>query len=672
MRWPRRLAGAALVAAMLAIPPWLLATLTEPPLPGWPTSAQLRHWVADPLTSRTLTAGLTALAWLLWLGLAYTVAVTTARRLRAGARWLRRLPLPTPWQAAATSIAGAAALTTAHTPTTDPPAPPAPVSIGGVDPHTAARAWNHTGDAGVAVPGGWLPDDTAQQIATAAALLWLRRRRVYQPGHTGEASQLTPLPATVTAVQAAVADRQQPATISSTVPDLPATGVAFTGDGAADAVRGVLVTRLLTALRDPSHTTRVLITRAALTTLVPDITAVADSIPGLQVVDTGEEAVTLLSALTTPLARPDGGPTMTPLVLVTDPPSAATASRLTALAGQAHIVTLGAGPLGRTWHVDRHGHTRDEQTGQAGPRLCVLDQTAATHLLTVLVHPTPTTQDDAATESTPPRPVDGGHARIPRQPSRHTPHTTPQPPVPPPSLVQLRVLGRPALLVDGQPVTIRRSAALQVLVFLAVHPDGATTAQLVHAIWPGLPAHTVTRRLYTTLSDLRATIRAATTVAIIEHTDDRYHLDPGQIDVDLWQLHSAAHHAATTLTNHCAAWRAVIDAYTGDLADNHTWPWADPPREATRRLIIDAHTAAASTEPDPRQALKILQSGIRVDPYNEDLHRRAIDILTTLGNHSAAVRLLEAYTRRLTLAGLHPTGSSLHRTPYASRGPVSL
>ncbi|MEU9509308.1 BTAD domain-containing putative transcriptional regulator [Micromonospora sp. NPDC048170] len=672
MRWPRRLAGAALVAAMLALPPWLLATLTEPPLPGWPTAAQLRHWVADPLTSRTLTAGLTALAWLLWLGLAYTVAVTAARRLRAGARWLRRLPLPTPWQAAATSMAGAAALTTAHTPTTDPPAPPAPVPIGGVEPHTTDGAWNHT-DAGVAVPGGWLPDDTAQQIAAAAALVWLRRRRAYQPGHASdEASQLTPLPATVTAVQAAVADRQQPATTSSAaVPGLPGTGVAFTGDGAADAARGVLVTRLLTALRDPPHTTRVVITRAVLTTLVPDINAVADSIPGLCVVDTGEEAVTLLSALTAPPAKPDGDPIMTPLVLVTGPPSTATASRLTALAGQAHIVTLGPGPLGRTWRVDRHGHTRDDQTGQAEPRLCVLGQTAATHLLTVLVHPAATARGDAGTESTPLRPVDGGHPRIPRQPSRHTSHTTPQPPVPAPSLAQLRVLGRPALLVDGQPVTIRRSAALQVLVFLAVHPDGATTTQLVNAIWPGPPAHTVTRRLYTTLSDLRAAIRAKTTVAIIEHTDDRYRLDPDQIDVDLWRLHTAAHHAATTLTHHCAAWRAVIDAYTGDLADNHTWPWADPPREATRRLVIDAHTAAASTEPGPRQALEILQGGIRVDPYNEDLHRRAIDILTALGDHKAAVRLSDAYTRRLTLAGLRPT-DSLYQIPHASSGPVRL
>ncbi|RLK24735.1 DNA-binding SARP family transcriptional activator [Micromonospora sp. M71_S20] len=671
MRWPRRLAGAALVAAMLAIPPWLLATLTEPPLTSWPTSAQLRHWIADPLTSRTLTAGLTALAWLLWLGLAYTVAVTAAHRIRAGARWLRRLPLPTPWQAAATSVAGAAALTTAHTPTTNPPAPPAPAPVGGVQPHTADGAWNHT-NAGVAVPGGWLPDNTAQQIATAAALVWLRRRRAYQPGYTtDEVSQLAPLPATVTAVQAAVADRQQPATTSSAaVPGLPGTGVAFTGDGAADAARGVLVTRLLTALRDPPPTTRVVITRAALTTLVPDITAVADSIPGLRVVDTGEEAVTLLSALSPPPAGLDGDTTMTPLVLVTNPASTATASQLTALAGHAHLVTLGAEPLGRTWHVDRHGHTRDDQTGQAEPRLCVLDQTAATHLLTVLAHPTPPLQDDT-TEPTTPRSVDGGHLRIPRQPSRHTSHTTPQSPVPAPSLVQLRVLGQPALLVDGQPVTIRRSAALQVLVFLAVHPDGATTTQLVHAIWPGLPAHTVTRRLYTTLSDLRATIRAATTVAIIEHTDDRYRLDPDQIDVDLWRLHTAAHHAATTLTNHCAAWRAAIDAYTGDLADNHTWPWADPPREATRRLVIDAHTAAASAEPDPHQALKILQSGIRVDPYNEDLHRRAIDILTALGDHSAAVRLRDAYTRRLTLAGLRAT-DSIHQIPHASSGPVRL
>lgn len=652
MSWPRRVTGAALVVLVLAAPPWLLATLAGPPLPGWPTGAQLRDWIADPLTPQSLTVGLTAAAWLLWLAVAYTVAVTAARRLRAGARWLRRLPLPTPWQAAATSMAGAAALTTVHTPTSDPPNPPSPASTDGPhhQPTTVPRIG--AGD-GVTVAGGWLPDETARQVTAAAALVWLRRRRAYQPGQvTGDAA---PLPGTVAAVQAAVADRQpSPATsTSAAVPDLPAAGVAFTGDGAADAARGVLVTRLLAALRHRPDTAVVLVSRTALTTLLPDLAAAGVTIPGLRVVDTVEAATGLLPSVAGVPAPSDDGSGPPVLVLITAPPSAAAAGRLTTLAaGRAQVVALGAAPLECTWQVDRHGNTRDARTGQAGPRLCVLDRTAAADLLTVLAHPTTTATDDSARTAPAPQKSDVDvRVRIPRQPSRDTPHAV-APPTAASSAVQLRVLGRPALLIDGHPVTIRRSAALQVLVFLAVRPDGATTGQLVQAIWPGLPVHTVTGRLYTTLSDLRAAVRAATTETVLASTDDRYHLDPERVDVDLWRLRTAAHHAAATLTDPRPAWQSVIDAYTGDLAAGHTWPWIDPLREATRRLVLDAYASLAEAHTDPHERLRILQAAIRVDPYNQDLHQRAADELTALGDPAAAHRLLHTHRQLLHDAGV--------------------
>ncbi|MEU1968924.1 hypothetical protein ABZ541_14100 [Micromonospora sediminicola] len=654
MSWPRRVMGAALVVLVLAVPPWLLASLAGPPLPGWPTGVQLQDWIADPLTPQTLTVGLTAAAWLLWLAVVYTVAVTAARRLRAGARWLRRLPLPTPWQAAATSMAGAAALTTVHTPTSDLPNPPSPVSIDGPHQHPTTVTGIGAGE-GVTVAGGWLPDETARQVTAAAALVWLRRRRAYQPGRSpGDAASLTPLPDTVTAVQAAVADRQPPPAISTSaaVPDLPA-WVAFTGDGADDAARGVLVTRLLAALRDPPDTARVLLTRTVLSTLLPDLAAAGVTVPGLRVVDTVEEATGLLPSVAGVPAPPGDGSRPPVLVLIPASPSAAAADQLTTLmTGRAQVVALGAAPLEWTWHVDRHGHTRDARTGRTGPRLCVLDRTAATDLLSILAHPTTAASDGSASTAPPRQQSDGGvHARIPRQPGRDNPHAGTPGPVAS-SAVQLRVLGRPALLIDGQPVTIRRSAALQVLVFLAVRPDGATTAQLVHAIWPGLPVHTVTGRLYTTLSDLRAAVRAATPVTVLASTDDRYHLDPERVDVDLWRLRTAAHHAAATLTDPAAAWQSVIDAYTGDLAAGHTWPWIDPPREATRRLVLDAHASLAAAHTDPHDRLRILQAAIRVDPYNQDLHQRAADELTALGDPAAAHRLLHTHRQLLHDAGV--------------------
>ncbi|MFG3301492.1 hypothetical protein [Micromonospora chersina] len=649
--------SAAFALTMLVVPPWLLTTLAGPPLPGWPTEAQLLRWIADPLNQHTLTAGLTALAWLVWLGLACTVAVTAARRARDRVRWLRRLPLPTPWQAAATSMAGAAALNTAHIPTVDTPIPLVSASTGTLHPHGGAVD-TRTGD-GVTVPGGWLPDTTAQQVAAAAALVWLRRRRAYQPGQPStDASDLAALPATVAAVRAALTDadtQQAPATpATAALPALPRPCVALTGDGAPDAARGILITRLLATMRDPQDTTRLLITHTALTTLLPDISTTDTEIPGLRVVDTVDQAAALLASLINAPPAPGGGAGHPDLLLLTDPPNAPTAGQLAALQHVgATVVMLGAGPLGTTWSIDRDGHTRDEHTGQRGPRLCVLNRTAATDLLAVIAHPARERQHPVA-EPAPPRrqPAETGHLRIPRQAGSDRRAAAPDIPAVTKPRLQVRVLGRPALLASGEPITIRRSAALQVLVFLVVHPDGATSADLVQAIWPGLPAHTVTGRLYTTLSDLRAAIRTATGATVLGHTDDRYHLNPDRVDVDLWRLHAAAHHAATALTDPAPAWQTVIDTYTGDLAAGHTWAWIDPPREATRRLVLDAYASAAAAQTDPHHRLRLLQDAIRVDPYNQTLHQLAADQLNALRDADAAARLLDGYQRRLQLAGI--------------------
>ncbi|SCF49541.1 hypothetical protein GA0070216_13532 [Micromonospora matsumotoense] len=268
----------------------------------------------------------------------------------------------------------------------------------------------------------------------------------------------------------------------------------------------------------------------------------------------------------------------------------------TGTATAALVVVLGERPDGPNWHLDSTGHLRDpHHPDMPSPRLCVLDQTATTDLLTVIASPDPAPPHPAS--GRPPLPYAGPpELPLPRQVTRNEP---PHLPTTPRQRLHLRVLGDPQLLIDGEPLTIRRSAGLQVLVYLAIHPNGADTAQLTDAIWPGLPRHSLTGRLYTALSDLRSTIRTASDLPVIDHTDDRYRLNPTHIDVDLWQLHTTIHQAAATLTHTTTAWQTVLDAYPADLANTRTWPWLDPHREATRRRVIDLCAALATKEPDP-------------------------------------------------------------------------
>ncbi|MFG3645084.1 hypothetical protein ACGF3C_32900 [Micromonospora sp. NPDC047762] len=685
MRWPRQLMSLLFVLTLLAGPPIVLLSLIGAPIQGWPTAAQAREWVQNPLTEQTLTAALTIAAWLVWLLLAYTVTTRVLTRLSATVSWLRRMPLPTPWQATAGGIAGAAVLgVSSHAITAPPPPPTQPVAAGTLD--EAGKPTPPDGDvladAGISVAGGWLPRDVAEQVSAAAALVWLRRRRSYRPHPPGppsrEDTDLVPLPPTVAAVQAALADSTPPATepgaasAGSSLLDRPTVGGAFpraavglTGLGAQDAARGLLVTSLLAGRHHPAVS--VVVTRPVLAGLLgPTAETLGPRLPGLAVIDNLGQAAGFFSGdhpgrglagqdqaqRNTQEGTGPPGPT-----LIVDALSATdNADALASLAiASAAVAVLGRWPAGQTWQVDPSGRTHyQDGSGSAGPRMCVLTQVTATDLLTVIAHP----------DTAPPQPGTSGPSRNPTLAGRSpqwdaTAQDHPVRPGTDTRRLQLRVLGEPTLLLDGHPVEIRRTAALQVLVFLAAHPDGADTRQLTDAIWPGLPRRSLTGRLYTTLSDLRATIRSTAGVTLIEHSDDRYRLDPTAVTVDLWHFHHAVRDATTTVATDPTTWKAVIDAYSADLAARRTWPWLDPIREATRRNVIDAHAALASASPDAREALAWLQAGIRIDPYNADLHTRAVSALIALGDHDAADHLRKDYARRLAVAGILPADAAL-------------
>ncbi|MFI7208072.1 AfsR/SARP family transcriptional regulator [Micromonospora aurantiaca (nom. illeg.)] len=687
MRWPRQLMSLLVVLVLLAGPPLVLLSLVGPPMGGRPSGEQMREWVRQPLTEQTLTAALTVAAWLLWLVLAYTVTVRVLTRVRVTARWLRRLPLPTPLQATAGGMAGAAVLgVTANSVAAVPPQAPQPATAGALDDPTTRDAGVSVDD-GITVPAGWLPRDVAEHVVAAAALVWLRRRRAYQSHPPRQSARedpdLTSLPPTVAAVQAALADAPAPVAAPASAPGIPAlrdvfpaSGVGITGPGALAVGRGLLVTVLLAGQRHAAVS--LVTTRAALTRLLgPHAETLGRCLPRLTVVDTIDEATRIVeSAGRSVQARDDSGPRPdgpvadggpTVVLLIDDGDRRDVAALADAVApGGGVVVLLGRWPAGPTWQADTAGRLHDPRRPDwSGPRWCVLDRIAATDLLTVIAHPEPAQPDVAPVTS-----VDQATSgwRVPRQPSRRGLRARSAAAG---RWLELRVLGEPALLIDGRAVTVRRTAALQVLVFLAAHPDGAGTRQLIDAMWPGVPRQSLTGRLYTTLSELRGVIRTASGLNVIDHADDRYRLNPTHIDVDLWRLHDAVQHAATAVTNTTIAWQAVIDAYPDDLAAGRAWPWLDPVREATRRHVIDAYVALADAADDPHRAIALLQAAIRIDPYNAELTTRAVNTLVALGKHDAAHELRDGYARRLTQAGLRPDADAASTATDMRDAPVS-
>ncbi|MFY1652769.1 AfsR/SARP family transcriptional regulator [Solwaraspora sp. WMMB762] len=663
------------VGVLVVAPALWLARLTRWSWSGWPDREGLARWAADPLTSGTVAAAAVVGGWLLWLLVVAVVLLRVLVRVRAVAGWVRRMRLPTPWQATATGLAGVAVLgaNTGPVPggvTDQPSAVPAGVGGSGEVPRRGSADQR----VGVTVPGGWLPRGTAEQVAAAGVLLWLRRRRSYRPvvpGQRRSDDDLVPLPAVVAAARTGVAadggaagGGAGPAAEGWEVDGpagvvFPAGGVGLTGPGAGDAARGVLVTAAVRSLRDPAAVVRVVTTRADLEVFL-GAGAAAPAVAGVQVASTVADAVAVASraAGQAPAGGNVGGGDR--VVLLTCGP---VDDRLVgAVAGGVAVVVVGRARTGGVWEVDASGRVRGSRGPAVRGRMCVLDVAAARDVLAVVSPPGTAGGGALAVFAPGPAPPAPGAGDRPVDPG-------PDGGGPPAdrdgggrsgvAALRLRLLGGVGLSVRDTPVAVRRSAALQVLVFLAVHSGGGTVRELVEAIWPGVPAHRVTGRLYTTVSDLRKAIREATGgsedggVSVVEHVDDRYRLHP-DIDVDLWRLRRAVRQATTAVTGRPAAWQAVIDLYGGCLADGYTWPWLDTPRETVRRDVIDAHVALADTQTDPRQAVTLLEAAIRVDPYNEHLHRRAAHMLTALGDGDTARALLRAFQDRLAGAGLDP------------------
>jgi hypothetical protein len=144
-----------------------------------------------------------------------------------------------------------------------------------------------------------------------------------------------------------------------------------------------------------------------------------------------------------------------------------------------------------------------------------------------------------------PAPADVGEFRVLPAPPAEPPGTSQAQPA------RVAVLGPFQLSVGGTPVTkgLRRKAA-ELLTFLAVHRDGATTGVILDALWQDVPVARAGPILHAATTNIRKILRDATGVseaAFIIRANDHARIDPSLVSVDLWQFQdalAAAAHAA--------------------------------------------------------------------------------------------------------------------------------
>lgn len=193
----------------------------------------------------------------------------------------------------------------------------------------------------------------------------------------------------------------------------------------------------------------------------------------------------------------------------------------------------------------------------------------------------------------------------------------------------------------------------ELLVLLALHPDGVTRAGITDAIWRK-PAKRVGNVFSTTLSRLRAAITAATDRAAstaVLTGGGRYRLNPDVVTVDYWDFAAAvaARRAATTDDARAVADQAIINAYHGPLVEGFPADWVDTVREADRRDVVNAVSALARQlhRSDPQHTLDLLELARSHDPYNDRIYCDIMRLQARLGQPDAISRTLSLLRTRL-------------------------
>jgi DNA-binding SARP family transcriptional activator len=221
---------------------------------------------------------------------------------------------------------------------------------------------------------------------------------------------------------------------------------------------------------------------------------------------------------------------------------------------------------------------------------------------------------------------------------------------------------------DEQEVTgVFQPRTRELLMFLAIHPDGAGRDSLAAALWPDSPPGRLGNTLHTALSRLRRAVRTAThghLDTVVVTAQGRYRLAPDLVAVDYTRFVRAQtdRRIASTPQDRRAALQTMIDTYTGPLAEGMSAAWLDPVREALRRDALDAVGALARVlvGTDPEQTVELLEIARAFDPFNELLYRDIMRLQARLGRLDAIPRTLALLTTRLAELDEHPSPVAVH------------
>jgi DNA-binding SARP family transcriptional activator len=601
-------------------------------------------------------------------------------------------PKPTPRQPDPTS-----------TPPVDPdgvvaepaqPSTPAPTTSADPGDSDVADAPARSSDDGVELPGGFVPWSLAAAITSAAALVWLHRRRRHQPGqHLDDPDLAEPVTELHRHVLrnpnlATPADLAERAAAVPELPWPPPGGVGVTGPGAHAAARAALVSALASGgPADPDRRGEVIIDHTTWITLFDTEPPPTGSWPRLHIAADLDHALTMLDSRLLHRARildehavhdidtlrrhAPAEEALPPVLLITHAPPSDVDNRARTTLGLGagmHVTALMLGPWerGTTIDVDSDGRTSsvgEPAAGVIGERVAVLDPASALAVLATLREGH---TGQPAEQAVVPRPAVGaaqtlrGDAEPAQQPSADDAVVSrPK--------ARLCVLGTPRVDDLARPGRPLRAKAAELAVYLACHPDGADTATITDVLLPDTRMSTAKQQVHTNASNLRHVLgRAGGPIPagylLKRGPSARYRLDPDTVEVDLWRLRDLLARAQrTSPPRRTELLREACDLYAAPLADGCHYDWVEPHRERARQWATEAHLLLADDliGPDPQAAADVLDKAIGLDRYNEELYRKAMHARHALRDAEGIRALLRALTKAIADLDAEPAEATV-------------
>jgi DNA-binding SARP family transcriptional activator len=461
-----------------------------------------------------------------------------------------------------------------------------------------------------------------------------------------------------------------------------APGIGIVGPGAMGAIRAIAVTLLTRHGRDQAQ---VIVCGDDISELLgpPLRERARTSVPGVTFAATADDALSRLEAEIIHRRRLLDGSDATgisdyradnpdehlPTILLIAPAAGSHAARLTSVLtlgqqlGIAGILT-GAWPTGASCEIATDGQVTQvsaaELASLEGARMFQLAPDEAAEMLAALAVA-------GSTGETPP--ADGPVRLLAAPPAEAQTEETDDCPV------RLSVLGPLQLAVTGELISkgLRRKAA-ELLAYLTVHADGATSETILEALWPETPPERAAPILHACTTNIRQVLRAATgapEAGFIARVAEHLRLDPRLIDVDLWRFQTALGHAADAADDQTRRTdlEGAAELWRGDFAEGTDAVWIEEVRETLRRDAVDTLTRLAELceQGDPEQGLAALERAITIDRYQESLYRRIMRIQASLNRPDAARRTYQLLESRLTELEVEPdetTSQLLHEILY--------